>query len=200
MLISRLSKAQYVIFLGTTFQSHSTSSAIKRLGENQTFWITALGWCQSSFYLIYRQLGQHLSPLIHCIASVNNKPFSSCCLDAVMWNVKQELKRVRNLLRFTEIYSAAKLVFCGFYEIMWNSVMLAIDFNCVSTYLETIALVVTIVFLIQISVLKIFVGKRVQLLSRFQTVWEEIKWLKLFFERHDLFLIIQIAWDTVYLD
>lgn len=49
MLISRLSKAQYVIFLGTTFQSHSTSSAIKRLGENQTFWITAIGWCQVPF-------------------------------------------------------------------------------------------------------------------------------------------------------
>lgn len=32
-----------------------------------------------------------------------------------------------------------------------------------------------------------------RLLPRSQTVWEEIKWLKLFFERHDLFLIIQIA-------
>lgn len=47
------------------------------------------------------------------------------------------------------------------------------------------------------SIFKIFAGKQAQLLFRFQTVWEEIKWLKLLFERHDLFLIIQIAWDTV---
>lgn len=43
VLISRLSKAQYVIFLGTTFQSHSTSPATHTLGGNQTFWIAALG-------------------------------------------------------------------------------------------------------------------------------------------------------------
>lgn len=61
-------------------------------------------------------------------------------------------------------------MFCGFCEIMCNSIMLAIDLNCVSKYLETIALVVNIVCLIQISVLKIFVEKRAQLLSRFQTV------------------------------
>lgn len=105
MLISRLSKAQYVIFLGTTFQSHSTSSAIKRLGENQTFWITALGWCQSSFYLIYCQLGQHLSSLMLWMAYVNDKPFSSrsetlsCEIQNRSWNV---LETYLDLQRFTQ--------------------------------------------------------------------------------------------------
>lgn len=53
VLISRLSKAQYVIFLGTTFESHSTSSATGRLGGKQTFWTAALGWCSTSVVFIF---------------------------------------------------------------------------------------------------------------------------------------------------
>lgn len=72
-----------------------------------------------------------------------------------------------DLQRFTQQLNLCSVDFTRLCEI---ALCLAIDFNCVRTHLETIALVVNIVFLIQISVVKIFVGKRVQLLSRFQTV------------------------------